>query len=615
MKRAAKCIHKKLNEIIEGTLQQVDAEACEQELRALVENVALTQAGEPMPAELPLRARFEQDDAFVRTLCAVQAAIIEALRPELSEDALRETVLSVRDAFRGITPGLPVMEACRGLRTLLEGGTGENPDDTCVLMWRLLEGVLTNTNDMIYAHDANGVLFFINASGLEMLKYTPAEMRPGLSIYQFVVPDYVDLVEARLESPGATIRSPYSIEVYARDGSRIPFEIDTHPLFDDNGDMIAVVGVARSLVLERRLQEAISRANMNLENLFEILPIGVLLANPDGCITNANQMAASLLGARDPNAVIGSSAIDLWGGEDSEAAETLREALAKGLELHQRFIGKTSHGTPLKCDILAQPLGEGAKAQGQLILIIDISEQLELQRSLLQSEKLYTLGELVAGVAHELNNPLTSIIGRAELLMRGSLESDTRDRLAQITEDAERCKRIVENLLSFGSQHEARKALHDINQVLVDTLQLREYQMRISGIAIETEFDDAIPPLLVNLSEMRRVFFYLINNAHQALESVRGRPRKLRITTALVDDTAQVRFEDNGHGIPAEIQSRVFDPFFTTRKVGEATGLGLSVSYGIVNEHGGNIHMESEEGKGATFTVVLPLPDEPGPDA
>ena len=199
--------------------------------------------------------------------------------------------------------------------------------------------------------------------------------------------------------------------------------------------------------------------------------------------------------------------------------------------------------------------------------------------------------------------------------MRGSLESDTRDRLAQITEDAERCKRIVENLLSFGSQHEARKALHDINQVLVDTLQLREYQMRISGIAIETEFDDAIPPLLVNLSEMRRVFFYLINNAHQALESVRGRPRKLRITTALVDDTAQVRFEDNGHCIPAEIQSRVFDPFFTTRKVGEATGLGLSVSYGIVNEHGGNIHMESEDGKGTTFTVVLPLPDEPGPDA
>ena len=291
------------------------------------------------------------------------------------------------------------MEACRGLRTLLEGGPGENPDDTCVLMWRLLEGVLTNTNDMIYAHDANGVLFFINASGLEMLKYTPAEMRPGLSIYQFVVPDYVDLVE-RVSNPPAR---PSGLPIPSRStpATAPAFRLKSIPtLFDDNGDMIAVVGVARSLVLERRLQEAISRANMNLENLFEIRPFGGLLANPDGCINNANQMAASLLGARDPNAVIGSSAIDLWGGEDSEAAEALREALAKGRELHQRFIGKTSHGTPLKCDILAQPLGEGAKAQGQLILIIDISEQLELQRSLLQSEKLYTLGELVLGVAH-----------------------------------------------------------------------------------------------------------------------------------------------------------------------------------------------------------------------
>ena len=609
MKRAAKCIHKKLNEIIEGTLQQVDAEGCERELRALVEGVALALAGDTLPAKVSLRAKYERDDAFVRTLCAVQTAIIEALRPELNEDKLREAVLGVRKIFQEIAPGLPVLETCRPLRSLLEEGPGEFRDEKCVLMWRLLEGVLTNTNDMIYAHDTNGVLFFINASGLETLKYTPEDMRPGLSIYQFVVPDYIDLVEARLESPRAAIRSPYSIEIYTRDGFRIPFEIDTHPLFDDHGDMIAVVGVARSLVLERRLQEAISRANMNLENLFESLPIGVLLANPDGCVTNANPMAATLLGARDVNALLGDSAINLWGGEDSKTAEAIRQALAKGRELHLRFIGKTSHGTPLKCEILAQPLGEGPNTQGQLLLIIDISEQLELQRNLQQSEKLYTLGELVAGVAHELNNPLTSIIGRTELLMRDNLETKVRDGLAQISEGAERCRRIVENLLSFGSHHEARKGLHRINQVIADTLQLREYQMRVSGITIETEFDDAIPPLLMNPNEMRRVFFYLITNAHQALEPIRGRPRKLRISTALVGDTAQIRFEDNGHGIPAEIQSRIFDPFFTTREIGEATGLGLSVSYGIVNEHGGTIQMESEEGEGATFTVALPLPD------
>jgi len=198
--------------------------------------------------------------------------------------------------------------------------------------------------------------------------------------------------------------------------------------------------------------------------------------------------------------------------------------------------------------------------------------------------------------------------------MRRELEPEMRDRLDQIAEEAERCRRIVENLLSFGSHHEALKELHDINQLLADTLQLREYQLRISGISIDADYDDAIPPLRVDVNEMRRVFFYLINNAHQALETVKGRPRKLRISTGTEHDRAYIRIEDNGPGIPPEIQPKIFDPFFTTRKFGEATGLGLSVSYGIVKEHGGDIGMKSEPGKGATFTVTLPLPEDDGQD-
>ena len=216
-----------------------------------------------------------------------------------------------------------------------------------------------------------GVLFFMNASGLEMLQYTKADMRKGLSIYQFVVPDYVDLVEARLESPGATIRSPYSIEVYARDGSRVAIEIDTHPLID-GGEVIAVIGVARDLVIERRLQEAISRANMNLENLFESLPIGVLLTTAEGRITNANQTAATLLGARDANALFGESVMNLWGGGDTAVATDLREAFTQAGGLRERFIGKTCYGTPLKCDVLTQPLGQETDRRGTMILMIDI---------------------------------------------------------------------------------------------------------------------------------------------------------------------------------------------------------------------------------------------------
>ncbi|MEA3366379.1 MAG: PAS domain-containing protein, partial [Candidatus Hydrogenedentes bacterium] len=296
METTAKCIRKNIDVIVEAILQQVDAEAYEKELRGLVIEVADVLAG-PGKLQTPplLRESVPQDDMFVRILCAVQAAIIEALRPSVSEHDFHEAILAIRDIFHDITPGLPLIAPCPALQTLLEKGPGEASSDKCSQMWTLLEGVLTTMNDMVYAHDVNGVLFFINEPGLKLLKYDKGQMGRGLSIYEFVVPDYVDLVEARLESPGAAIRSPYSIEVYARDGSRIPIEIDTHPLFGAEGDVIAVIGVARNLFIERRLQKAITRANINLDNLFESLPIGVLLTEAEGRITNANQTAAAML--------------------------------------------------------------------------------------------------------------------------------------------------------------------------------------------------------------------------------------------------------------------------------------------------------------------------------
>ncbi len=608
MKRAATCIRSRAEEIIENTLQQVDADAFANEVRALLASVADTLEGGAMPPEFPLRAKVPEPHAFVRILCAAQAAIIEVLRPELGDKDLPDIVLAMREVFDAITPSLPLMAPCEPLRKLLDEGPGEEPGHQCEQMWTLLQGVLTTMNDMVYAHDADGALFFINEPGLKLLKYDKGGFRPGLSIYQFVVPDYADLVEARLESPGAAIRSPYSIEVYARDGARVPIEIDTRPLFGPGGEVIAVVGAARDLVIERRLQEAMSEANISLENLVESLPIGVVLTDPEGQIMNANQTAAAMLGVRDVNALLGESALDLWGGVESSLGAALKDAVKTGGHMRERFIGNTSHGAPLKCDVLAQPLGQHAAVHGHLLLIIDVTEQLELQRSLMQTEKLYTLGELIAGVAHELNNPLTGIMGYTELLMRKDLAPEVRERLAQIVEEAERCKRIVENLLSFGSQREAQKNVYDINQLLGETLQLREYQLRVGGIDIETDFDPAIPPLLLDVNEMRRVFFYLINNAQQALDAKKDLPRRLLLATSVVDDKVHVRVEDNGPGVPSAIQSKIFDPFFTTRKLGEATGLGLSVSYGIVKEHGGSIVMESEEGKGASFTVILPLP-------
>jgi signal transduction histidine kinase len=228
------------------------------------------------------------------------------------------------------------------------------------------------------------------------------------------------------------------------------------------------------------------------------------------------------------------------------------------------------------------------------------------QAQLIQSEKLSGIGEFVAGVAHELNNPLTSVMGFAELLAKADTNPQHKRFLEMINKSAQRCHKIVQSLLSFARRHAPERKLSSINELVESAVEFLQYQLRTSNIEVITRLDPHLPKAMVDPHQIQQVFLNILNNARQAIEA--NQPKGvLRITTETCGHVVRITFQDNGPGIAEKNLSKVFDPFFTTKEVGKGTGLGLSLCYGMIQEHGGDITVRSKAGEGATFIIELPL--------
>jgi len=228
------------------------------------------------------------------------------------------------------------------------------------------------------------------------------------------------------------------------------------------------------------------------------------------------------------------------------------------------------------------------------------------QAQLIQSEKLSGIGEFVAGVAHELNNPLTSVMGFSELLAKADSDPQHKRFLEMITKSAQRCHKIVQSLLSFARRHAPERKLSSINELVESAVEFLQYQLRTSNIEVSTRLDPHLPKSMVDPHQIQQVFLNIINNGRQAIEGHQPKG-SIRIATETCGNLVRISFQDTGPGIDEKSLSKVFDPFFTTKEVGKGTGLGLSICYGIVKEHGGAITVRSRPGEGATFVIELPL--------
>jgi signal transduction histidine kinase len=230
----------------------------------------------------------------------------------------------------------------------------------------------------------------------------------------------------------------------------------------------------------------------------------------------------------------------------------------------------------------------------------------QLQQELYLAQRLASVGELAAGVAHEINNPLTGVLGFSQRLMRKSTDEGFKRDLEIIHGEARRAADVVQNLLTFARRRQPRKEKANINDILQRTLELRAYTMQTSNIEVTTALAPSLPAVMVDFPQIQEVFLNILLNAEQAMSEANGRG-KLVIKTRRLKDYVRVSFADDGPGISPQNLDKVFDPFFTTRADRGGTGLGLSACHGIVSEHGGRIYARSKPGEGATFIVELPL--------
>ena len=233
----------------------------------------------------------------------------------------------------------------------------------------------------------------------------------------------------------------------------------------------------------------------------------------------------------------------------------------------------------------------------------------------MQADKLSAIGQLISGVAHELNNPLSGVMGFTQLLQASETNPKARQHLERIYNEAVRCQKIVQNLLSFARRHKPEKTPQSLNDVIEAVLDLRAYQMQVDDIIIERRYDMALPPTLLDAHQIQQVVLNLINNAHQAMMANGGRPRRLTVTTEVHEGRVRAVIADTGSGIPQDRIQRLFEPFFTTKEPGKGTGLGLSVSLGIIKDHQGTMEVDSAVGEGSRFTFELPLVECAAPPA
>ncbi len=244
----------------------------------------------------------------------------------------------------------------------------------------------------------------------------------------------------------------------------------------------------------------------------------------------------------------------------------------------------------------------------------DITEQKKMNEAVIHTEKLASIGRLAAGVVHEINNPLATISACSEALVSrvheiemGEIQDDFKEYLQIIRDEAFRCKTITNSLLEFSHQRQAEKIQCDINQLIDQTLLLLRHHPKIGKMNIHRELDSSIGQVFVNEGQMKQIFIALISNAYDAMDEGGELTIRTKLQEIEMERTICAEFSDNGSGIPDSIVSKIFDPFFTTKEIGRGTGLGLSVCYGIVTDHGGKIEVDSVEGKGSTFRVLLPV--------
>ncbi|HLG14396.1 MAG TPA: PAS domain S-box protein [Blastocatellia bacterium] len=459
---------------------------------------------------------------------------------------------------------------------------------------------------LMFELDPQGTTLFVNEAVFAITGYRASDLA-GLNWWDslFAADQRRNAGELRTILQSRDV-SNYETEMTAKGGWKITVAVTSTNVYRRDGSLSRIMGFGVDVTRCKRVEAALAELDSKYANLFENVNDAILVFEPaTEIILDANKNACEAYGF-NTGELTGLSMKSLT--RDPEQCESqIERLLAEGRCENFETVYARKDGTPI--DILAScSVIEHGGCKAILSANRDITELKQAHQGLLHADKLAGLGQLVSGVAHELNNPLSSVIGYTQLILESNgIDEVVRERLEIVNREADRTRRIVQNLLSFTRHNGPTRKNVDINAALARTLELRAYEMRVHGIDVHLDLGE-IPPVVADEHQLQQVFVNIIVNAEYAMLSNRRGVLKIKTETKHRDgaEWVQVTIADKGPGIPPETLKKVFDAFFTTKPAGEGTGLGLSISAGIIGEHGGTIGVESKLGAGMVFTIDLP---------
>ena len=469
--------------------------------------------------------------------------------------------------------------------------------------------VVEDQVELICRFVPDGTITFANRAFCQFYGKTSEEV-VGKSYLSLIAepqyPVFTASIEDLLSEPGKVI---YDIQPYKKGEGTMWMEQTLRALISGNGQVEKFQVVLRDITDKRKAEQALRESKEQYQLVFDRMQDGFavfeILYGDDDKATDArflevNPAFERIAGVKG-NDVVGKT---LW-----EVFPTMR---LKSVELWKDLISKSKNVLieelyAVTLDKYLRISGLSLKKGRYAVLISDMTAQKKMMEKLMRADRLSSLGEMAAGLAHEINNPLTGVMGLAHLLMEKPEISDSvRDDAGTIYKEANRAAGILRDFLVFARGQKPDKQTADINSIVDSVLKLRRTYMRKSGIEVIISLADDLPELLLDVSQIQQVFLNIVLNAEYFMYEAHKKGL-LNITTRSVDNVVQVIIADNGPGMSVETISHIFDPFFTTKELGRGTGLGLSISYGIIKEHNGNIYVESKLGHGASFIVELPI--------
>ena len=456
----------------------------------------------------------------------------------------------------------------------------------------------------VYISNPEGKLLEVNPALVTILGYESKEDLLNLPPEQLNADASGDPVLGRGGSQSGRTRTR-EVRLRRKDGG-VAVCVDTSTGVIEAGRLVRYQGTLVDVTEKRALEKQLRLQEEFRRYLLESFPDLILVLDLKGQYTFVSARIGELLGY-GPEHLIGKSVEDVENTSPELASLYRTVATGQRALTPCEYTSRHQDGSWRAMLAMASPLldAEGAPT-GVIISVRDVTTEKKLEQKIIQSERLAAMGQMIGGFAHELNNPLTAILGYAELLQESQPNDSARKQIADLHKEARRAAEIVQNLQYFARPPALGRSQVDLNELVHRTVQMQAYPLRKSEITVDFLPEPAIPPIMADPNQLMQVFLNLLLNAEQAIRETREKGT-IRVRLGRNPDSVWVVFQDDGPGIAPENLEHIFDPFFTTRRPGRGTGLGLSICKTVLREHAGNIEAASAPGGGAVFTITLPL--------